>query len=50
MPPEALRKMVTSPGGTTAPGVKVFEEKGLYELVGQALDAARKRAEELASA
>jgi pyrroline-5-carboxylate reductase len=50
MPPEALRKMVTSPGGTTAAGVKVFEEKGLYELVGQALDAARKRAEELASA
>jgi pyrroline-5-carboxylate reductase len=50
MSPEALRKMVTSPGGTTAAGVKVFEEKGLYELVGQALDAARKRAEELASA
>ena len=50
MPPENLRKMVTSPGGTTAAGLKVFEEKGFYELVGQALDAARKRAEELASA
>jgi len=50
MPPETLRKMVTSPGGTTAAGVKVFEEKGLFELVGQALDAARKRSEELASA
>ncbi|MGO9379884.1 MAG: pyrroline-5-carboxylate reductase [Dissulfurispiraceae bacterium] len=50
MPPETLRKMVTSPGGTTAAGVKVFEENGLRELVGQALDAARKRAEELASA
>jgi pyrroline-5-carboxylate reductase len=50
MPPENLRKMVTSPGGTTAAGVKVFAEKGLYQLVEQALDAARKRAEELASA
>lgn len=50
MPPENLRKMVTSPGGTTAAGVKVFEERGLFELVDQALDAARKRAGELASA
>lgn len=49
MPPETLRKMVTSPGGTTAAGVKAFEENGLFGLVGQALDAARKRAEELAS-
>jgi pyrroline-5-carboxylate reductase len=50
MPPENLRKMVTSPGGTTAAGVKVFEEKGLVTLVTQALGAAKKRAEELASA
>jgi pyrroline-5-carboxylate reductase len=50
MPPETLRKMVTSPGGTTAAGVKVFEEKGLAVLVAQALGAAKKRAEELASA
>jgi pyrroline-5-carboxylate reductase len=50
MPPETLRKMVTSPGGTTAAGVKVFEDKGLAALVTQALEAAQKRAEELASA
>ncbi len=50
MPPEGLRKMVTSPGGTTAAGIRVFEEQGLKELVSQALEAARKRGEELASA
>jgi pyrroline-5-carboxylate reductase len=50
MPPETLRKMVTSPGGTTAAGVKVFEDKGLAALVVQALEAAKKRADELASA
>ncbi len=50
MPPEELRKMVTSPGGTTAAGVRTFEEKGLAGLVAVALEAARKRAEELASA
>ena len=50
MPPEDLRKMVTSPGGTTAAGVKVFEENGLAVLVAQSLEAARKRAVELASA
>jgi pyrroline-5-carboxylate reductase len=48
MPPENLRRMVTSPGGTTAAGVKVFEEKGLAALVFDSLDAAHKRAEELA--
>ena len=50
MPPEDLRKMVTSPGGTTAAGVKAFEENGLAALVAQALEAARQRAVELASA
>jgi pyrroline-5-carboxylate reductase len=50
MPPEELRKMVTSPGGTTAAGIRTFEEKGLAALVAEALEAARKRAEELASA
>jgi len=47
MPPEKLREMVTSPGGTTAAGLKVFEEKGLKELVADTLLAAKKRAEEL---
>ena len=50
MPPPELRRMVTSPGGTTAAGVVTFEEKGLVALVADALEAARKRAEELASA
>jgi pyrroline-5-carboxylate reductase len=45
--PENLRKMVTSPGGTTAEGVKVFEEGGLSDLVEHALQAAKSRAEEL---
>ncbi|MEW6738363.1 MAG: pyrroline-5-carboxylate reductase [Nitrospirota bacterium] len=50
MPPEKLRVMVTSPGGTTAAGLKVFEEKGFKDIVYDALHAAKKRAEELAKA
>lgn len=45
--PEKLREMVTSPGGTTAAGLKVFNERGLSGLVGEALRAALRRAEEL---
>ncbi len=48
MPPERLREMVTSPGGTTEAGLKVFEEKGLKDIVAEALQAAMRRAEELA--
>lgn len=47
MPPEKLREMVTSPGGTTAAGLKVFEERGLKDIVLSATGAAAKRAEEL---
>ncbi|HYQ47453.1 MAG TPA: pyrroline-5-carboxylate reductase dimerization domain-containing protein, partial [Thermodesulfovibrionales bacterium] len=47
MSPEKLREMVTSPGGTTAAGLKVFEERGLRSIVAEALLAAKKRAEEL---
>jgi pyrroline-5-carboxylate reductase len=47
MSPDTLRKMVTSPGGTTEAGLKVFTEKGLNGIVADALNAARKRAEEL---
>ena len=47
MPPEKLREMVTSPGGTTAAGLKVFEEKELMDIVLSAIDSAVKRAEEL---
>jgi pyrroline-5-carboxylate reductase len=47
MSPERLREMVTSPGGTTAAGLKVFEERALSGVVGEALQAALRRAEEL---
>ncbi len=47
MSPEKLREMVTSPGGTTASGLKVFECKGLKEIVIDAIEAAAKRAKEL---
>ncbi|MDO8281080.1 MAG: pyrroline-5-carboxylate reductase [Thermodesulfovibrionia bacterium] len=45
--PAKLREMVTSPGGTTAAGLKVFEDGGLRDIVQSAIDAAIKRAEEL---
>ncbi|MEJ2697704.1 MAG: pyrroline-5-carboxylate reductase [Candidatus Sulfobium sp.] len=47
MSPEKLREMVTSPGGTTAAGLKVFEERNFMSIVTGALEAARRRAEEL---
>ncbi|HEX8949395.1 MAG TPA: pyrroline-5-carboxylate reductase [Dissulfurispiraceae bacterium] len=47
MPPEKLREMVTSPGGTTAAGLKVLEERDLGGTVAETLQAAVKRAEEL---
>ncbi len=47
MSTETLRQMVTSPGGTTAAGLRVFEEQGLKTLVAGALRAAKNRAEEL---
>lgn len=47
MSAENLRKMVTSPGGTTAAGLKVFEEKNLMGIVADALKAAQMRADEL---
>lgn len=47
MTPERLREMVTSPQGTTAAGLTAFMERGLAAIVAEALQAARKRAEEL---
>jgi len=47
MPPEKLREMVTSPGGTTAAGLTVFRERGLKETVIAAIEAATGRAKEL---
>jgi len=46
--PEALRDAVTSPGGTTAAALKVFEDGGFRELIHQALSAAKTRSLELA--
>lgn len=47
MPPDKLRKMVTSPGGTTAAGLRVFEERGIGSLVRAAIEAAAARSGEL---
>jgi pyrroline-5-carboxylate reductase len=47
-PASALREAVTSPGGTTAAALTVLmAEDGLVALVKRAVQAARKRAEEL---
>ena len=42
-----LRRMVTSPGGTTAEAIKVFEKGHFAELVKQAVAAAYNRARQL---
>lgn len=49
MSPEKLRVMVTSPGGTTAAGLKEFERHDLKAIIAEALLAAKQRAEELGS-
>ena len=46
--PDVLRQQVTSPGGTTAAALNVFEDGGFRVLVDSALAAARRRSEELA--
>ena len=46
--PDVLRQQVTSPGGTTAAALGVFEEAGFREQVQAAVAAARERSEELA--
>ena len=48
-PPDGLREMVTSPGGTTAAGLSALERGGFSAAVESALAAARRRAEELSS-
>src|SRR5215469_1615118 len=45
--PEALRKHVTSPHGTTAAALAVFEESGLKAIVARALTAAPDRGRQL---
>jgi pyrroline-5-carboxylate reductase len=46
--PEALREKVTSPGGTTAAALKVFSDHDFMGMVQEAVEAAIKRAGELA--
>ncbi|MBN1815827.1 MAG: pyrroline-5-carboxylate reductase [Sedimentisphaerales bacterium] len=45
--PQTLRHNVTSPGGTTAAALKIFEEHRLDQIVAQALAAAYNRSIEL---
>lgn len=47
--PEVLRNQVTSPGGTTAAGLRVFAEKDFRGLVTQVVAAAAARSRELAA-
>lgn len=47
MPPDKLREMVTSPGGTTAAGLKAFEEKGFKDVISAVIQAAVERSKEL---
>ena len=45
--PAELRRMVTSPGGTTAEALKKLEEGGFHDLIKEAVKAAYKRAKQL---
>ncbi len=47
--PAELRRMVTSPGGTTAEALGVFEKGGFNALVSQAVTAAYEKAKKLGS-
>jgi pyrroline-5-carboxylate reductase len=46
-PPDVLRQNVTSPGGTTAAGLRVFEDAGFRQLVTEVVLAATERSREL---
>jgi pyrroline-5-carboxylate reductase len=45
--PEQLRAGVTSPGGTTAAGLKVLEDRGVRAALLEAVSAATRRSAEL---
>lgn len=47
--PAVLRANVTSPNGTTAAAIAVFDEAGLTETIASAIEAARDRSRELSS-
>jgi len=46
--PEELIKMVVTPGGTTAAGLRVMEERSVAAAVADAVEAATKRGQEMA--
>lgn len=46
--PAELRRRVTSPGGTTAAALQVFEERGLADVLKAGMESARLRSIELA--
>ena len=47
IPPGRLREMVTSPGGTTAAGLKVLEQHGTKKIFSSTIEAAAQRSKEL---
>jgi pyrroline-5-carboxylate reductase len=49
-PPAALRHAVTSPGGTTAAGLRVLEERGVRAAMAEAVVAAVERSQALGTA
>jgi pyrroline-5-carboxylate reductase len=46
--PEELIKMVVTPGGTTAAGLRVMEERSVADVIAEAVQAATKRGQEMA--
>jgi pyrroline-5-carboxylate reductase len=49
-PPEALRRQVTSPNGTTQAAIETFQAGGFEALVGRAIHAATERGRQLSAA
>lgn len=47
IPPETLKQMVTSPGGTTLAGLNVFKQKNFPQILKKVIDSAEKRSKEL---
>jgi len=45
--PSALRAKVTSPGGTTAAALEVFEKMNFKQIINEAVEAARKKSKEI---